>query len=316
MSSRPKLNGVPYCTWLPGVAPPRTPRFLASPLFLPCPPPLCLCSTFPTAFWSHRSHSVWRETHLPFTAGRTLIQWPPQPRISLFWRSSNHFSRPVVPPYLSSTWAPTPSRRRFTLPPEALMMLMMHYSPSIESLASQPRKNNQFFNPKRASIFLLSPTRLWVSPPKLARVRPPPLTHFVRPTQLQPSLLAGFRDSVQLTSFAFLCIQLIATLPPSLLKPGLAEACLAPVPSSGPLQTGCVSPSVLRDGQCTSSENRFWHASFAMLSPHDSYTQNQTLCSKKARLVSLLRWVLLFIYLFLFHPLFVLFVAFLNLPTW
>ena len=84
-------------------SPPASPRFLASPLFLPRPP----LSTFPTALCSlscpHRSHSVLRDTHLPLTPSRTLIQSPPETRISLSWRSST----------------------------ELLMMPMMHCWPSI-----------------------------------------------------------------------------------------------------------------------------------------------------------------------------------------
>ena len=42
---------------------------------------------------------------------------------------------------------PLIGRRRFTLPPEALIMLMMHYLPSIASLASQHTRKPLIFSP-------------------------------------------------------------------------------------------------------------------------------------------------------------------------
>ena len=60
----PPPNGVPFCVWLTGIFiikkghPPATPRFLANPLFLPRPPPLCLSSIFPTAFGSLSSPAL------------------------------------------------------------------------------------------------------------------------------------------------------------------------------------------------------------------------------------------------------------------
>ena len=62
-------------------APPSNAQISCKQSFPTHPPPLCLSSTFPTEFCSlpcpHRSHGVLRDTHLPFTPGRTLLQWPP-----------------------------------------------------------------------------------------------------------------------------------------------------------------------------------------------------------------------------------------------
>ena len=75
-----------------------------------------------------------------------------------------------------------------TLPPEPLMMLMMHHSPPITSLTSQHPKNNSFSLPPDHLFFSLSPTRLWVSLSEL--------THFVRTPTLQPSL-SGYKQQQQ-----------------------------------------------------------------------------------------------------------------------
>ena len=74
------------------------------------------------------------------------------------------------------------------------MMLMVHYSPSITSLASQHPKNHTFSLP---SFFFALPHQARGSPshwPLCDHPPTPPNIHFVRPSQLQPSLSAGFRD--------------------------------------------------------------------------------------------------------------------------
>ena len=80
-------------------------------------------------------------------------------------------------------------------------MLTMHYWPSITSLASQHPKNHtcsvqscssphSFALPRQA---LGSPSEI---DPCAAPFPHQLYTHFVRPTQLQPSLSAGFRDII------------------------------------------------------------------------------------------------------------------------
>ena len=114
----------------------------------------------------HRPHSVLRDTHTHISLPFTLFHWPWGAHIFLFWRNSNHFSRPVVPSFLSLTWTPTPGRKRFTLPP--LVTLMMHHRPSIISPASQHHQKPFIFTTK------------W-----------PPLRSL---PYLKPCLSAGFRD--------------------------------------------------------------------------------------------------------------------------
>ena len=131
-------------------------------------PALCLSSAFPTAFCSlfcpHRSHNLKR--HTSPSRLRTLFQWPADTHISLSWRGSNHFSRHGA--------------NNDALP-------AVNYITCITT-------------PQKPLIFTASWPPLFFALPHQAlgyRAQPPPdtpITHFFRPTQLQPSLSAGFRD--------------------------------------------------------------------------------------------------------------------------
>ena len=88
------------------------------------------------------------------------------------------FRAPLSPlAYRRHELPPLVDRRRFTLPPGPLMMLMMHDWPSITPLASQHPKSHTRSIPFESSLFSFSPTRLWARPPNLTRVRTPPHTH-------------------------------------------------------------------------------------------------------------------------------------------
>ena len=78
---------------------------------------------------------------------------------------------------------------------------MMHHWPSITtSLASQHPQNPYMFNPIRVLNFFALPCQALGSPSEIDPCAAPfphqLYTHFVRPTQLQPSLSAGFRDII------------------------------------------------------------------------------------------------------------------------
>ena len=158
--------------------PQATPRFLANPLFLPILPHSILFPLLP----SQITLCLKRHTP-PFSRlSNTISMATRRTSFQPFFASRCH----VVPSFLSSTQAPTP---------EPLTMLMaVNYITCITTTQKPIHVQSQL-----STRFLLSPTRLWVSSPKLTRARPPPhtlLAHFVRPTQLQPSLSAGFRDKI------------------------------------------------------------------------------------------------------------------------
>ena len=124
----------------------------------------------------------------------------PQASTSPNWTYSHRCSQSVHSLLLGPSWydqsytVPMPCSGLERLSPDPFMMLMMHYSASITSLASP----DPIFTAFLTLALERSPHQAPGSPPQTVpfRTLPPhtPLTHFVRSINLKPCLSAGFRD--------------------------------------------------------------------------------------------------------------------------
>ena len=83
--------------------PQATVTFLASPLFLPRPPTLCLSSTFPLHFGSSQITQCLKRHTPPFHPWSNTASLAMIGAHLHFLEEFNHFSRPVVPSFLSLT---------------------------------------------------------------------------------------------------------------------------------------------------------------------------------------------------------------------
>ena len=141
----------------------------------------------------HRSHNVLRDTHLPFALVEHYFTGDKRRASPLSGRVPTTFRAPLPP--LSY------GRKRFALPLEPLVTLVMHYGPSITSPASQhPQKLRIFTTKWPPLLFALphqslgSPLRNW--PPR-NHPPTPPSTHFVR----SPTSSLAYRLAFVIISF-------------------------------------------------------------------------------------------------------------------
>ena len=181
---------VPFCVWLTGIFtiqkghPQAMPRVLASPLSLPI---LLRCACLPTTFCSpsglHRSHNV-----------RVL-----ETRASLSRLVEHYFNGTPFPGGVPPTFrAPlSPLSYRHKLPPlvEDGLHCIRAFRRQLHHLHHLHTKNHPFSIPSGPAFFSRFPIRLWASPPKLARARPPPTPPLLT-SLAQPNFSLAYRLAV------------------------------------------------------------------------------------------------------------------------